>query len=201
MARSEDLAKLNEGVEAWNQRQMKNANLLAANLKGAHLEMANLEGAKLQGAKLPISNVLNHWYSEYRSSLDTIYTSLTFADAVKARGVPSAIAICATFSLLLIQTWKQVRHVYPHLAMALTSEAYAQAAVTATPARAFTPPLGLPQDIYNIVILVLLLILLLIIGALVWAGCLAKSKNVRAAALVEHFSTFLLGAFLGTKIQ
>jgi hypothetical protein len=112
---------------------------------------------------------------------------------VKARGLPSVIAVCATFSLLLIQTFEQLRQVYPNLVAVLTSEAYAQA--TATPVKAFTPPIGLPQEIYNIVILALFVVLLLIIGALVWAGFLAKSKNARAAVLIEHFSTFLLGAF------
>lgn len=52
---------------------------------------------------------------------------------------------------------------------------------------------------YDIVLLVLLLMLVIVICALVWAGFLAKSKNTRAAALVEHLSTFLLGAFFGHK--
>ncbi len=66
MANPEHLAKLKEGIDAWNRWRKKNtvpvvelsgaylvrANLIRANLQGADLRGAKLTGAKLDGAKL-----------------------------------------------------------------------------------------------------------------------------------------------------
>ena len=56
MANPEHLAKLQEGVEAWNQWRDKyfviRPDLQGANLQGANLQSANLQGANLQSAFL-----------------------------------------------------------------------------------------------------------------------------------------------------
>ena len=61
MANPEHLAKLKEGVEAWNQWRDNNSDirpdLSHANLEGANLESANLKHAKLFRANLRYSNL------------------------------------------------------------------------------------------------------------------------------------------------
>jgi len=71
MANQEHLAKLKEGVEAWNQWRKENpdlvpdlrradlggAQLQGANLYRAQLQEANLGGTQLQGANLGIAQL------------------------------------------------------------------------------------------------------------------------------------------------
>jgi hypothetical protein len=64
----------------------------------------------------------------------------------------------------------------------------------------FVPPLGLPQ-IFDIIVFGFVFIMVVVILALLWSGYLAKKKNAKAAVLVEHFGTFLLGAFFGTRLS
>ncbi len=56
MANQEHLAKLGEGVEAWNEWRLKNRvwrpDLQRADLNGAQLQGADLRHAQLQGADL-----------------------------------------------------------------------------------------------------------------------------------------------------
>jgi len=61
MADSEQLERLKQGVEAWNQWRRDNPavqiNLIGTNLSGANLSMANLILANLSGANLSIANL------------------------------------------------------------------------------------------------------------------------------------------------
>ena len=61
MANPEHLAKLKEGVEAWNQWRKENpainVDLNAEDLRGANLSSATLNGANLDGADLTAANL------------------------------------------------------------------------------------------------------------------------------------------------
>jgi uncharacterized protein YjbI with pentapeptide repeats len=79
MANEEHVAKLKEGVTAWNAWREKNpairpdlrqANLIEANLRGANLRMANFSEANLSGANL--------------SGADLIFANFVEANLIKA---------------------------------------------------------------------------------------------------------------------
>jgi uncharacterized protein YjbI with pentapeptide repeats len=82
LANPEHLAKLKEGVEAWNQWReenaeikvdLRNVNLKEADLKGANLSGANLKGADLSRAKLSAAKLIQADLTEaivYRARLD-----------------------------------------------------------------------------------------------------------------------------------
>jgi uncharacterized protein YjbI with pentapeptide repeats len=73
VANPEHLAKLSEGVEAWNdwtrqnrllKPELRGARLQGANLAGAHLWGADLQGAQLQGANLSGAGLHNAFLTQ-----------------------------------------------------------------------------------------------------------------------------------------
>ena len=87
MLYQEHLAKLNEGVKAWNHWREKNSNIMSipnlirADLSGLNLQDANLQDANLQDANLQDANLRNGQLKDtHLSSANLSGTNLSGAD-------------------------------------------------------------------------------------------------------------------------
>jgi hypothetical protein len=125
------------------------------------------------------------------------YAYLTVTAATRARGLARLVPTLFSLGWLLTE----LTHMYKATFFKMT-EILIPSTFAASPdiRAAFTPPLGLSQSQFDIIVFVFASVMVVVIATLLWAGFLAKTKSAKAATLVEHFGTFLLGAFFGTKL-
>jgi hypothetical protein len=176
---------------------LSRANLYGVNLSGANLDAANLDGADLRSASSITSAIFR--YPIARSILDTAYSGLATIDAVRARGIARLLPTLFGLGWLLTELFRMGKPILSDLSTLLVHPALAAAPNAQN--LPFVPPLGLPQMLFNILVFAFAFVMLLVILGLLWSGYLAPKKNAKAAALVEHFGTFLLGAFFGTRLS
>jgi len=151
---------------------------------------------------LPNAESLTDIYESAQLLSDQIYSISTVNTAIAMRGISRVVPILFSLLWIISQLFHSVGNIFPLLRFTIFAKAFAvaPAAYSSTASSAFGPPFGLNQNLYNIIIFVFLTVVVCIIGVLLYAGFIAKSKNQKAAALVEHFGSFLMGAFFGTKI-
>jgi hypothetical protein len=132
-------------------------------------------------------------YKILSARLEETYSRLTSRDAILQRGlasfIPVVFSICWMAWEISVQAPKMMQ----------TSGLFISIANAAT-AGEFKPPLGLSQPIFTVIVCLFAALLLLLIVALTWAGFFASRKSVKAATIVEHFGSLLLGVFFGTKL-
>jgi hypothetical protein len=161
---------------------------------GAVLSRASLGYDRLRGT--PLFGLAA--YKTRETELEQAYAKLSFADAIRVRGAFRLIPVLVSCGWLIYLIFRQGPDVLSALAGLVLRAAYA--AQPAEAASTFTPPLGLPQSIFNIIVLVFVGAAVCIIGVLLYAGFIAKTKNVKAAALVEHMCGFIVGVLFGSKL-
>jgi uncharacterized protein YjbI with pentapeptide repeats len=172
----------------------RNANFTKARLLEADLSGADFSGAIFDGAVIKNYKIYNRKMSE----LDTAYGNLSFIEAIRARGIFYIILSICSVTWGLTNFFMMVGRVLSNLYVSVLPLAFAAPSGDGVPP--FTPPLGIPQNIFTIIVLIFVGVLAIIIVALVYAGFIAKPKSTKAASVVEHFGSFLLGALFGTKV-
>lgn len=134
-------------------------------------------------------------YKALAVELGQSYSRLSVGDAITQRGLANFIPV--VFSIIWI-TWELLVRAPRLIQM---TDLFVSTANAATAANGdFTPPLGLSQTIFTVIVCLFAVLLLFLIIALTWAGFFAPKKSVKAATIVEHFGSLLLGVFFGTKL-
>jgi len=99
MSNPEQLAKLLEGVEAWNEWKKKNAvrpDLNGADLKRANLREANLRRANLSGAELSKANLREAVLERanlFEADLSVVLPHVILLPNASSRMLPSLLQI------------------------------------------------------------------------------------------------------------
>jgi hypothetical protein len=137
-------------------------------------------------------------YFAAQYQMERIYAMSGFLDAIFSRGLPRIIPPLFSLAWLLYNLPHLVISAFPRFAASFITEAIAAPGQASS--ASFQPPLGLSQNLFDIIVFVFVVAMIGIIATLLYSGFLAKTKNVKAANLVEHFGTFLLGAFFGTRV-
>jgi uncharacterized protein YjbI with pentapeptide repeats len=191
-------ASLREGVLAG--ANLRDANLRNAVLNGADLRGADLWSDHLEGTSFTEAVGLSSLRDRAQSLLNTSYSSLTFWEAVSARGFSRILPAIFSLAWLVSLLPQFVSSVFPAVGSLIPAALAAPSGSNTPKSDTFIPPLGLSQQLFNVVVLMFVVVMVCSIGVLLWAGFVAKKKNQKAAALVEHFGSFLLGAFFGTRV-
>jgi hypothetical protein len=125
-----------------------------------------------------------------QSTVDRAYSTMSFAEAIAARGVEgfaTGVAACVGVVFLICQAMMGG-------AFSLITNAYAQ---TTGSTQKFVPPVGLPLSVWVPMLIGFYVFLLAVLIVFLWKGYLASSKNQKAASFIDRFGTLALGVFLG----
>jgi uncharacterized protein YjbI with pentapeptide repeats len=172
--------------------------LTAARFRSVDIRGARLDGAKIEDTEFRSARGLDEVYHHYSAIIDRLYGGLSTSEAIKTRGVSRFTPVVFSLGWLSYELLRVFPKATAHLHAFLISPARAQDAKSA--AGSFIPPLGLSQSLFDVMVFIFVLVMVGTIATLLWSGFIAKTKNAKAAAIVEHFGSFLLGAFFGTKI-
>jgi hypothetical protein len=120
-------------------------------------------------------------YLQLQKISNSVYGDLTFFEALHTFPRAPMVAFAGWYFVWIIQY------------LANHGAAHAQAA-------SFNPPLGLPQSIFNYIVVMFSCLFALLVAGIFWAGYINKPKNAGAAAVLQHLVTFLSGALLGLRV-
>jgi hypothetical protein len=121
------------------------------------------------------------FYLKLQKISSSVYGNLTFLEALHTFPRAPIFAFGGWYFVSIIQY------------LANHGAAHAQAA-------SFNPPLGLPQSIFNYIVVMFSSLFALLVAGLFWAGYINRPKNAGAAGVLQHLVTFLSGALLGLKV-
>jgi hypothetical protein len=130
-------------------------------------------------------------YREFETALDRVYARLTLVEALSVRSSQLAFPIILGAGWLSASAGISIKQLFSEL---MISSAFAQQAEKT----AFTPPLGLPQPLFTAIVVAVAVVALGVVIGLVYAGYFASRKSTKAATIVEHFLTFVLGVLFGS---
>jgi hypothetical protein len=125
-------------------------------------------------------NIILPAYVAVKSTEEAIYKQMSFKEAI------------ATFSHTPLMFLILAVGAYTAKYIRIVSEAFAQGTT-------FVPPLGLSQQVFTYIVVMIAVLFAFLVCGLFWAGFVAKPKSAAAATVVQHLVTFLSGALLGIK--
>jgi hypothetical protein len=131
-------------------------------------------------------------YRMHERDLHEAYSNLSARDAILERGALAFLPIL--FSLGWIG-WEFVTR-FANIEVSSIFISTANAAAVAV----FQPPFGLSQAVFTAIVCLFTALLFILVVAFAWAGFFATKKSAKAATIVEHFASLVLGAFFGTKM-
>jgi hypothetical protein len=120
---------------------------------------------------------------------DVAYSGLPSNDAIRIRGAGYFIPVAFSLAWLFWEAANRSVSLFVGIAGAATPES-----------ADFKPPLGLSQTTFSVIVCMFAALLFFLIIALAWKGYFAEKKSTKAATLVEHFGSLMLGVFFGTKL-